>query len=118
MVNPDELPRYTAGADAGLLLMEAAAMNNYLALPQKIFQYIAAGVPPIVTDLPELAKIVRQDNLGVVLKYDDEIDDAAAVEQFLNKGLNDAKKACNGAKSKYNWNAEGDKIMSVYGGLV
>jgi glycosyltransferase involved in cell wall biosynthesis len=118
MVSPDDLPRYTAGADAGLLLMEAAAINNYLALPQKIFQYIAAGVPPIVTDLPELAKIARQDNLGVVLDNDNENDDAAIVGQFLRQGLSDAKKACNREKSKYNWNVEGDKIMSVYRGLV
>ena len=118
MIDPAELPRYTAGADAGLLLMEAAAMNNYLALPQKIFQYIAAGVPPIVTDLPELARIAHQDNLGVVLNSNNENYDSTTVGQFLNQGLNDAKKACNGVKSKYNWKIEGDKIMSVYRGLV
>jgi glycosyltransferase involved in cell wall biosynthesis len=118
MVEPDELPRYTAGGDAGLLLMEAKAMNNYLALPQKLFQYIAAGVPPIVTGLPELAKIVGRDRLGLVLDRVDVSNDVAAVGGFLAQGLNDAKKACHEAQNKYNWDIEGGKIMAVYRGLL
>jgi glycosyltransferase involved in cell wall biosynthesis len=118
MVDPDELPSYTAGADAGLLLMEAVAMNNYLALPQKLFQYIAAGVPPIVTELPELVKIVGQNRLGLVLDRADTNNDINAVGRFLIHNVNDAKKACCEVKNKYNWNIEGSKIMAVYRGLL
>jgi len=118
VVPPDQLPAYTAGADAGLLLMEATALNNYLALPQKLFQYIMAGTPPIVSDLPELKRVVEDDNLGLVLKDDSSTGAAKAISAFLQKELAKSAQNCHKVKSKYNWELEGKKLMDIYRGLA
>jgi len=117
-VAPEELSGYTAGADAGLLLMEAEAMNNYLALPQKLFQYIEVGVPPVVTDLPELKKIVMQDNLGLTLNYLSDANDVLSLKRFLREDLPRAKAACESIRGKYNWSIEGKKLLEIYRSLI
>jgi glycosyltransferase involved in cell wall biosynthesis len=118
MIAPDRLPEYTAGGDAGLLLMEPVALNNRLALPQKLFQYIEAGVPPIVTDLPEMKKIVEGDALGLVLPASSQETDGAIIKEFLYGRLETAKAACESIKGKYGWNSEGRKMLEIYRGLV
>ncbi len=118
VVPPEQLPSYTVGADAGLLLMESTALNNYLALPQKLFQYIMAGTPPIVTDLPELKRVVEDDDLGLVLKNDNSAEDAKAISDFLQKKLARAVQNCHKVKSKYSWENEGKKLMDIYGELA
>jgi len=118
MVSPDQLTAYTAAADAGLLLMESTALNNYLALPQKLFQYIMAGTPPIVTDLPELGRVVADDNLGLVLKSCSTNEDAKAICDFLRKELVRSAQNCHKVKSKYSWELEGKKLMDIYRGLA
>jgi len=112
-VSPDKLPGYTAGADAGLLLIEPLALNSLYALPQKLFQYIAADTPPIVTDLPELSRIVLTDKLGLVLDKDVDSEDADRINSFLNNRLESARQSCRRAAAKYNWEIEGRKILDI-----
>ena len=114
LVAPDELGAYTAGADAGLLLMEPLALNNRLALPQKLFQYIAAGVPPIVTALPCLQQIVKDCNLGLVLPEVVTDSDSRMVYEFLENSRKAAAINCNRAKDKYCWEIEGKKFTQIY----
>jgi len=118
MIPPDELAGFTTGADAGLLLMESAALNNYLALPQKLFQYITAGTPPIVTDNPELRRVVENDNLGLVLDRDSSSADAELIDKFLKKELEQAVNNCHKAKDKYSWKIEGGKFLNIYKDLA
>jgi len=110
---PEELINYTAGADAGLILIEPVAMNNYLALPQKIFQYINVGTPPIVSNLPELSRVVKRDNLGLVLNSADIKDDTKMIKDFLENNLETAAKVCHNVKNNYRWEIEGKKILNI-----
>lgn len=117
LVDPDRLQEYTSGADAGVLLMENIALNNYLALPQKLFQYIMSETPPIVSDMPELRRIVQNDNLGLVLPGETAEEDAAAIGKFLESDIKRAAANCRQAKTQYCWEVEGRKIIEIYKGL-
>ncbi|NLI15899.1 MAG: glycosyltransferase family 4 protein [candidate division Zixibacteria bacterium] len=118
MVPPDNLMSYTMGADAGLLLMEAEALNNRLALPQKLFQYISAGIPPIVTSLPCLREIVEKDGLGLVLDEQPLDSDRQKLSEFLSFGLNGAAQRCASVKDRYSWHNEGHKLIKIYESLI
>jgi len=63
-----ELPKYTQEATCGISLEEDLGLNYRFALPNKLFDYIQAGIPSVVSDLPEMAKLVDANGLGKVLK--------------------------------------------------
>ncbi len=113
MIPPQELSSWTAAADAGFLLLEPISENHRLALPQKLFQYICAGVPPIVSDIPGPRKIVESGKLGLVLESDNPIQ-PERVRAFLEGERENARKACLAARSKYVWENEGPKLISIY----
>jgi glycosyltransferase involved in cell wall biosynthesis len=62
-----EVQHYTACADLGLSIEEDLGLNYRFALTNKFFDYIAAQVPVLVTNLPEMARIVRQYNIGLII---------------------------------------------------
>ena len=64
-VLPGEIPYYVASADLGVVLFEPVEMNNYFASPNKLFDYLMAGVPVIGSDLPEIARVVNSSQGGL-----------------------------------------------------
>jgi glycosyltransferase involved in cell wall biosynthesis len=62
-----DMMQYTACADLGLTLDKPSNMNYRFSLPNKLFDYLHAGIPLICTDLPEVAGVVRKHDVGVVL---------------------------------------------------
>ena len=62
----DELSKLTPQADLGLSIEEDLGLNYRFALPNKLFDYIQAKVPVLVTNLPEMAAIVKQYKIGEI----------------------------------------------------
>jgi len=62
----EKLHEITVQADLGLSIEEDFGLNYRFALPNKLFDYIQAQVPVLVTNLPEMAKIVKQYNVGEI----------------------------------------------------
>ncbi len=62
----DELSQLTPQAHLGLSIEEDIGLNYRFALPNKLFDYIQARVPVLVTDLPEMAAIVTQYEIGEI----------------------------------------------------
>jgi glycosyltransferase involved in cell wall biosynthesis len=52
-----DLINYTSGADVGLSLIENISVSYYHALPNKLFEYIMAGLPVLCSDLPQMKEI-------------------------------------------------------------
>ena len=62
-----ELSRLTRKADLGISLEEDLGLNYRFALPNKLFDYIQAGVPVLVSNLPEMKRIVDYYQIGTVV---------------------------------------------------
>ena len=62
----DELGELTASADLGLSIEEDLGLNYRFALPNKLFDYIQANVPVLITDLPEMAALVQKYQIGEI----------------------------------------------------
>jgi glycosyltransferase involved in cell wall biosynthesis len=72
-ISGSELHKYTPSADLGLCLLENRGLNYYYSLPNRIFDYLHAGVPVLATDFPEISNIVKTHNTGILInRYEPE----------------------------------------------
>jgi glycosyltransferase involved in cell wall biosynthesis len=63
-VPPNEVLTYTQGADIGICLIENVCLSYYLSLPNKLFEYIMAGIPSITSNFPEMNHIINIFQVG------------------------------------------------------
>jgi len=107
-----ELMRYTSGADIGLALQERFGENHLRARPNKIFEYIMAGIPVVASDFPPLRKAIVEHDVGVVVDVDNIDDIAGKIEHLLNdRATRDRMAAnCRAASAIFNWEMD-EKIL-------
>jgi glycosyltransferase involved in cell wall biosynthesis len=112
----NRLIRYTMMADAGMCLEKDTNQNYRYSLPNKLFDYIAAGIPVISGDLPEIKKIVSEYECGLVLHSITPEDISKAIVTFRDDPQLKARLAGNSARAaeKLNWNVESEKVKSIY----
>ena len=79
-----ELINYTAAADAGLSLIENISISYYHALPNKLFEYIMAGLPVLSSNLPQMKKIVEQFKVGEVVDIEQSVQIASAIQKWID----------------------------------
>lgn len=64
------LVSYTKGADIGVSLLEEFNLSKKMASPNKLFEYIQAGIPILSTNTFESKKIIESHDIGVLVKND------------------------------------------------
>lgn len=64
----EEMMRYTMCCDAGLSLDTDTCTNQRFSLPNKLFDYIAAGIAVVVSPLPEVSALTDRYGCGIVLE--------------------------------------------------
>jgi glycosyltransferase involved in cell wall biosynthesis len=62
----NEMMKYTWASDVGLSLDKDNCTNQKYSLPNKLFDYLSAGIPVIASPLPEICKIISEFNCGIV----------------------------------------------------
>lgn len=86
-VPPEKLLSVTASADLGLTFLEDCCLNHRYALPNKLFEYLAAGVPVIASDLPEISQIIQRFSVGCVVPPGN----TKALAAALNRAVSDTE---------------------------
>jgi glycogen(starch) synthase len=116
-----ELVRTARSADIGVIPYIGYCLNNRFCLPNKLFEYMMAGLAVGGSDLPELRRIILGQNLGVVFNPEDPEDIARALNRLLeDEGrLEEMKRnALAAARTLYNWEAESEKLLKGYQSLT
>jgi len=112
----NEMMHYTKSADAGVSLDKNKSMNQKFSLPNKIFDYISAGIPVIAGDLPEVTKIVASYSCGIIIPEitPNEISQAVSVLHENNDLLRVLKQNAREASSLLTWETESEKVREFY----
>lgn len=109
--NPVELHKLTPLANLGISIEEDLGLNYRFALPNKIFDYIQANVPILVSDLPEMKRVVLDYNVGEIVIEREPIKLARQIENLLKKDFTTALKK---AKEKLIWEEQEALLLSIF----
>lgn len=113
-----ELLSYTTQADVGVSLLEDTCDNHRLALPNKLFEYLAAGLPVVVSDLPEMRRLVSERQVGWVTDPGDPADIARALAEATgSRGDESLENRVRVAAAELNWRKERSRLTDLYARL-
>lgn len=105
-----------AHAMAGLVTLHPEP--NYLdALPVKMFEYMAAGIPVIASDIPLWRGIIQNHQCGVCVDPRDPAAIAAAIDYFVRNPQIAQRMGRNGRRAvieRFNWPTEAEKLIGLY----
>jgi len=115
----ENLPRYTAAADVGVHVIQNSCLNHFYCLPNKLFEYVQAGLPVVVSNFPEMARIVRKYELGEVVDPSNPNEIAAAIHRILNDDnyRQRLRQSALEAAKDLNWGQEGKRLLEIYEAL-
>lgn len=107
------LPHYTFQADLGVSLEENVGLNYKYALPNKLFDYINAGLPVLTSNLPEMEAVVKKYEIGETISLVNPKTIAEKInELFSNKEkLNIYAQNSLKAKEELCWENEEQKLQ-------
>lgn len=77
-----ELMQYTAVCDIGLTLDRDTNLNYRFSLPNKVFDYIRAGIAVLATNLPEVSAVVNGRGVGMTIDLVTPLAIAKAIDQM------------------------------------
>ena len=115
-----QLMQFTALADLGLTLDKSTNLNYKFSLPNKLFDYIQAGVPVLSSPLPEIEKIIVKYDVGEFISDHNPKNIAIKINQILSNQiqLEKWKKNCKFAANDLTWEHEEKVLIDIYSQYV
>lgn len=83
-VPAERLPDYIGAVDLEVMPIEPVVRSHYYVLPNKFFESVQAEVPMVVSDLPEMRRLVDQYQIGLCCKPNDVDDLCRCIEKMRN----------------------------------
>ena len=113
-IEPKELHQLTPLASLGISFEEDLGLNYRYALPNKIFDYIQAEVPILVSNLPEMKQIVKDFKVGEILMDRNPKSIAKQIESMSEK---DYSIALEKARKELIWENQEQNLLSIFNNL-
>lgn len=101
---------------AGLVLFSPLP-NHINAQPNKMFEYMSAGIPVIASDFPLWKQIIKQNDCGICVNPLNSQEIADSIQWIIEHPNQAAEMGKNGRKAveeKYNWEQECKKLLTIY----
>jgi glycosyltransferase involved in cell wall biosynthesis len=108
--------KYTRAADVGVTLDKDTNINYRFSLPNKLFDYIAAGIPVIASDLKEVEKIIVENHCGIIISSVTPENISQAFTRLHNNRpeLDAMKRNAKNASAYLNWENESKLVIELY----
>ena len=116
-VPSNDVIAYAASASVGVMPILPTTPNNAASLPNKLFQYMAAGLPVVATALPHLHEIVEESGAGTCVDSSDPRALARAIGHIIDTPQVSARMGNAGRRAveeRYNWDAAAATLRGVY----
>jgi glycosyltransferase involved in cell wall biosynthesis len=109
-----ELVREASAFDVGLFALPGTSRHNEFALPNKFFEYAMAGLALCVSDLPEMARLIRQYAMGVTIPAVAPAAIAGAINRLDRDTIDRCKRHALMAARELCWERESAPLVAAY----
>jgi glycosyltransferase involved in cell wall biosynthesis len=116
-VPSEQLPDITASAECGLLLFQGSCLNHTYSLPNKLFEYMMAGLPILGCDLPEISRVIERHRCGILV----DASDPASIADGMRRMAADPEQAAamgrrgyEAARENYTWDRSATALHGLY----
>ena len=113
-VSPSVLLEHTAAADYGICFIDNICLNYYYCLPNKMFEFMMAGLPVIVSNLPEMKRIVEQYKVGLVADNSNPQALREAVTSIHKLDKQETQENVEKVKQVFNWQQQEKVLLEAY----
>lgn len=115
-----EVVPYARSATLGVSIVQPASLSYRLALPNKLFQYMAAGIPTVASDFADVREVVEGSAAGIVVDPTDVSAVASAIRRILAdpdeaRRMGDAGRRA--VRERFNWNRSAEVLLRGYGAI-
>lgn len=117
-VSPDALLNYTGSADYGVAFIEDVSLSDRYCLPNKLFEYLMAGLPVLTSDLPEMKRFVETEEVGVVAERNSVVGLKKALQITMDSCYERLQKNVISVRRKYSWEAQEHNLYRAYQSLI
>jgi glycosyltransferase involved in cell wall biosynthesis len=121
-VPPTELLAWSASADVMVICIQPTSLNHRLSTPNKLFEALAAGVPVVASDLPGMARIVRETEAGALCDPTDPAAIANALRSILDAPAEERaarqERILATAHARYSWEDQEVRLLDAYRRLL
>jgi glycosyltransferase involved in cell wall biosynthesis len=116
----EQISAYVERASVGILPY-LPYPNHLVALPNKLFEYMAANNAIISSNFPHYAKVIEDSQGGLVVNPEDPEDIGTKISHLLCNPIQTNELGRNARKAfetKYNWTCEEKKLLEFYRNLL
>lgn len=117
-VPPAQLIATAAQADIGIFLLSNSTTHARFAMPNKIFEYMQAGLMVISSDLPEIRNVIETAGCGALLAGDTPETIASCLAGLDPVRIDACKHAALARARDLNFDMEGTKLLALIGRLA
>lgn len=113
LVSHDEVVTLIKSSDIGICFIENASLSDYYCLPNKLFEYVFAGLEILGSEMPEISSFIKKNKVGKTCKLN--------LHDLKRKIKNYEKNKPEKIKinlDEYSWKAQSEKLKNLYKELV
>ena len=113
LVSHDEVVSLIKSSDIGICFIENASLSDYYCLPNKLFEYVFAGLEIIGSDIPEISNFVNTNKVVKICKNTQE-----DLKRIIKNYEKNKPKKIQINLDAFSWNAQSEKLKNLYKEIV
>ncbi len=116
-VPPDEVVAYAATATVGVSPVPPTSLSYRYSLPNKLFQYMQAGLPVVASDFPQVREVIGESGAGVTVDARDVGALAEAIRTYTEdpeRGAADGDRGREAVRQRFNWSTAEAVLLDIY----
>jgi glycosyltransferase involved in cell wall biosynthesis len=117
-VLPHEVAAYLSDGDFGFIVASNDVANHNVSLPNKLFEYLHAGLPVVTSNLDAMRDFIETHGVGCVFPYPD-VDALVECVRWVRENLLELRKGITPTLLQFfSWEGSQEQLMTVYGDLL